>query len=360
MLDISVFLAKSIKMPKKYLFFVSLPYSYSILRPLQEEIWKNGDEVAWFIEEPCDVLLTKQEKQLSTIQQVIDYNPIAVFAPGNHVYDFFPGVKVQVFHGYAMKKRIERIDDHFTIRGWFDIYCTQGPSSTAYFQKLSQEKGFFKIYETGWCKVDPFFKVAPGAPGNPRPLVLYSPTFTKDISSADKLYDTLRGLMATKPWDWLITFHPKLDDPALIAEYRSLVEEFPHVNFQRFNDGLETLRKIDVMLCDSSSIIIEAMLLDKPVVTYRNTHPGKHLIDVNDKDAIGEALERALQRPQELMDEIHQYTLHHEAHRDGQNSRRVLQAVDDFIENYQGKLKPKPLNLVRKLKIRWKVKYFKS
>jgi len=346
------------KMPKRYLFFVSLPYSYSILRPLQEEIRKRGDEAAWFIEKPCEVLLTNDEEQLHTIQDVLEYAPIAVFAPGNHIYDFFPGVKVEVFHGYAMKKRIEKIDDHFTIRGWFDIYCTQGPSSTEYFKKLEKEKGFFKIYETGWCKVDPFFSVEHKVE-NERPLILYSPTFTKGISSAEALHNTLENLMAIKPWDWLITFHPKLDDPELIEKYRALAANFPNVTFQRFNDGLNTLKKIDVMLCDSSSIIIEAMLLEKPVVTYRNTHPGKHLINVLDKNEIGAALEKAMKRPENLMQEIRKYTLHHEAHRDGKNSERVLLAVDDFIENYQGKLKPKPLNLVRKLKLRWKTKYFK-
>jgi len=347
-------------MGKHYLFFVSLTYSFSILRPLQDEIWRRGDDVAWFIEDSCESWLTENEKQLKTIQEVIDYNPIAVFAPGNFVYDFFPGVKVAVFHGYAMKKRIEKIDDHFTIRGWYDIYCTQGESTTPYFKELEKKYGFFKVYETGWCKVDPFFdKAASHTDQRENPTVLYSPTFTKGISSAPFLWETIKQLVETKPWNWIITFHPKLDDPELIQKYKALADTHDNVVFYRSNDGLNTFRKTDVMLCDSSSIIVEYMFLNKPVVTFRNTHPGNHLLDVINENEIGDAIEKALTRPKELMDNIYTYTMHHEPHRDGKNSARVLDAVDDFIENYKGKIKSKPLNLIRKIKQRLKLMYYR-
>ena len=110
-------------MAKHYLLFASLNYAYSILRPLEKEILRRGDEAAWYIEDECDDLLTEGERRLKTFDEVKKYNPIAIFAPGNFIYDFFPGVKVAVFHGYPMRKRIEKIDDHFTIRNWFDIYC---------------------------------------------------------------------------------------------------------------------------------------------------------------------------------------------------------------------------------------------
>lgn len=344
---------------KKYLFFVSLTYSYSILRPLQDEIWRRGDDVAWFVEQSCDSWLTENEKQLKTIQEVIDYNPIAVFAPGNWVYDFFPGIKVAVFHGYSVRKRVEKIDDHFTIRGWYDIYCTQGESSTPYFKELEKKHGFFKVYETGWCKVDAFFdnSAAPIRENN-NPTILYSPTFSKTVSSAPYLWETIKHLVETKPWNWIITFHPKLDNPELIQKYKQLADTHDNVVFNRTNDGLNTFRKADVMLCDSSSIIVEFMLLDKPVVTFRNTHPGNHLLDVLNEDEIGGAIEKAISRPKELMDNIHTYTMAHESHRDGQNSARVLDAVDDFILHYKGKIKSKPFNLIRKIKLRLKVKYY--
>ena len=341
-------------MNKRYLFFASLSYSFSILRPLQEEIRRRGGEAAWFLEPTCEDWLSADERRLHTIEEVMAYDPIAVFAPGNHVYDFFPGVKVQVFHGYAMNKRADRIDDHFTIRGWFDIYCTQGPSSTPYFRELEKKHGFFKVYETGWPKVDPFFTAPPEAPRE-RPAILYAPTFSRHITSAPALHDTIEEMVRTRPWDWIVTFHPKLDDQELIARYRALAEKYPHVSFHRSNDGLPTFRKIDAMLCDSSSIIVEVEMLDKPVVTFCNTTPGPYLIDVLHPQEVAPALERALSRPPELLAAMQAYTAHHEAHRDGHNSARVLDAVDDFIAHYRGKIKPKPLNLIRKVKIRRKL-----
>jgi hypothetical protein len=101
------------------------------------------------------------------------------------------------------------------------------------------------------------------------------------------------------------------------------------------------------------------MLFNKPVVTYNNTSAGKHLINVSDVNDIEQALEEALTYPKELMDEMRKYTLMHESHRDGQNSARILDAVDDFIENHQQHIKSKPLNLFRKLKTRLKVRYWK-
>ena len=67
----------------------------------------------------------------------MDYQPIAVFAPGNYIYDFFPGVKVSLFHGYPINKRGDEKDDHFSVRGWFDVYCTQGETSTLPFKAVS-------------------------------------------------------------------------------------------------------------------------------------------------------------------------------------------------------------------------------
>lgn len=345
--------------PKKYLLFVTLPYAYSILRPLEHEIRRRGDSAAWFIEADCPVALEEGEVHLKTIREAVDYNPVAVFAPGNYIPDFFPGVKVALFHGYAIQKRIEAVDDHFTVRGWFDIYCTQGPSSTPYFKELERQYGFFRVYETGWPKADTYFSPETQfRPRNDRPVILYPPTFTRNVCSAPHLMKEIELLAKTKPWDWIITFHPKLTDPDIIAGYKRIAAENDNVTFFEGPDKMPLLQRADAMLCDSSSIILEFMFLDKPVVTFRNSHPGPHLIDVDRPEKIGPALERALSRPEELMREIRAYTMHHEPHRDCRCSARVLDAVDDYIARGHAGLKRKPLNLIRKWKLRRQMRYY--
>lgn len=337
---------------KRYLLFAAHNYAYEMLRPIQEEIRKRGHEAAWWLEPTCPNRLADGERLLTTFQEVKEYDALAVFVPGNYVYPDFPGIKVAIFHGYAIRKRRAKKDDHFNIRGWFDIYCTQGPTSTPEFEALARKHRFFKVYETGWPKIDSIFgRPLPPIPERKRPTVLYAPTFSKSITSAYVLLPVIDRMAEEKPWDWIITFHPKLDDPELIAGYCDMAARHPNVDFRMVNKGVETFRESDVLLADSSSLIVEYMMLGLPVVTYRNTNPGSELLDVTDTSEIASAIEKALTRPAALMAEIERYTMAHDPHRDGRNSARVLDAVDDFTTNYQGRLPRKPLNLLRRFKL---------
>lgn len=82
---------------KRYLFFVSLSYAYPILRPIQSEIWRRGDDVAWFFTSPCDQYLQEGEKQLKTIKEVIEYNPIAVLPRVTRYMTSFPELRSKFF-----------------------------------------------------------------------------------------------------------------------------------------------------------------------------------------------------------------------------------------------------------------------
>lgn len=392
---------------KKYVFFCEVEYSYPILRPLQDEIRRRGDEVCWFLEKKCPNKLREDERQLPAIRDVIAYKPLAIFSAGNYIYDFFPGVKVNVFHGYPVSKRNLPIDDHFRLRGWYDLLCTSGPNSTLPFQHLSDEYGYFKVYETGWVKADLYARAMQKAEalrdarqkadgGASKPVseqqgagagstneewgstnaearhantetvsdsrakkshrILFGSTFSKNITCAPVMAPVIEQMAKQKPWRWLLTLHPLMPEDVR-QQYLELAARYPNVEYKE-SVTPEDMMQTDVLLCDSSSIIVEYMLLNKPVVTYRNTQPGPHLLNVTNLEDIPAAIETALLRPQKQMTAIKEYIARREAHLDGHNCERVLDAVDDFVLRWQGNLKPKPRNLFRKLKLRLRVGYF--
>lgn len=344
-------------MKKRYLLFASYDYAYHILRPLQDEIRRQGHEVRWFLEDTCPDRLLDDEIRLTTFRQVKEYAPLAVLAAGNIIYDFFPGVKVNLLHGYNIPKRLNRPDNHYRVRGWFDMYCSQGPRNTPGFLEREKRMRFFKTYETGWCRVDEFFrKDAVIDLPRDRKCVYYATTFTQGVSSAPQMLDVIDRLASEKPWDWIISFHPLLRNPQLIKGYTDMAARHDNVRFLDGYRGLPTLARADVMLCDNSSIILEMMLTGKPVVTFGNNVPGPYLIDCTETSQIGDALEKAISRPPELMKAIDDYVAGFEAHRDGHNSERVLAAVDDFVANHKTHMKRKPVNFFRKLKLRWKLR----
>lgn len=199
-----------------------------------------------------------------------------------------------MFHGYANRKRFEAVDDHFTIRGCFDIYCAQGPSSTPVFKELERKYGYFRAYDTGWPKADLYFTPEmQRLPQNERPVILYSSTFTRGLTSAPLLAEEVERLVAEKPWEWIFMFHPMLD-PAVSSRYERIAATYGNAHYVGNTFDMEPLRRADVMLCDSSSIIIEFMFLNKPVVTFRNSHPGPYLLDVREPQEVGPAIEWAL------------------------------------------------------------------
>ena len=90
----------------------------------------------------------------------------------------------------------------------------RGPSSTPYFKELEKKYGFFRVYETGWPKADTYFSPeVQRKPQNDHPVILYPLTFTRNVCSAPHLMAEIDRLAKIHPWDWVITFHPKLTDP---------------------------------------------------------------------------------------------------------------------------------------------------
>jgi len=340
----------------RYLLFASELYALAILRPLQAAIRARGAEAAWFFERDAPAAhLRSDELRLPTVQAVMDWKPEAVFVPGNWVPQFFPGLKVEVFHGFSVGKRSES-RGHFRIRGSFDLYCTQGPDTTAPFRELAGRHGYFRVEETGWPKLDPLFADRYPSRANARPVVMFASTFTESITSARALKATIAAAAQSGDWQWLVTLHPKMA-PDVVDAYRAL--QGPNLSFAMTDDILELYAGSDVLLSDTSSVVPEFLTQVKPVVTFRNRRPGPQLIDVQSETEVLPALEHALSRPPELMRAIHDYVQRIHPYRDGRSSERVLAATDAATSAGRAGLRRKPWNLWRRLQARKRLDYWR-
>ena len=340
----------------KYLFFVTKPYSFSILKPIQDSITEsNSGTVKWFAASSA-VNFSSPGDQLKSNGAVRDYNPDVVLVPGNIVPHYWPGLKVQVFHGLD-----EEVKGFYNITGFFDLYCTTGPVMTENFLKIAKQKKHFLVKETGWPKLDPVYKNEWGFSDQKDqlikqyklipelPVILYAPTFPPKYTSAPDLLDSINKLKNCK-YNWIIKFHSLMD--------QSIRERYKKLDGNNFRvvDELNILPFMagsDIMITDTSSVAYEFLHFNRPLITYQAIARRDKGINIQDPSELSPAIERSLNDPNEFsqnrescLQDIHPYF-------DGNSSNRVLKGIADILANgLQNDLKQKPQNFIRKYQIR--------
>lgn len=112
------------------------------------------------------------------------------------------------------------------------------------------------------------------------------------------------------------------------------------------------------MFADTTSAIQEFLLQKKPVVTFNHTLKHDYLIQINQVESIETAFNKALSNPENLLQNIELYINELHPYSDGKSSARVVDATISFLQKDRSYLKQKPLNLIRKFKIRKRLRYF--
>lgn len=341
-------------MQYKFLIYISHSYAIPIGNPLEKEINRRGDEVFWFSDHnEGKMALVDKECQLQTIQEVINYKPHIILAATDNVPDFIEALKVQVFHGFLTHKRPEKNNSeaHFRIRGFFDLYCTQGPSTTAKFRYLSNKLKHFDVVETGWSKVDPLYPLKNNKNNKDKPTIIIASTFTIRLSLAynNLVYEKIKVLSKAGTFRFIAVLHPKIP--------KTIVEKWKQLNSENFTfvdttDLIPLFVKSDVMFSDTTSAIQEFLLQKKPVVTFNHTMNHEYLININDVNDIEKSLYEALKKPNEIIQKIESFIKKLHPYNDGKSSHRVIEESINFLHKDKSYLKPKPLNIIRKFKIR--------
>lgn len=329
----------------KYLLFLTKNYSYSILRPLYDAILQQDNaEVYWFSTKP-ERFDINGENWLESNEAVIKYNPDAVFAPGNVIPSAWPGLKVQLFHGLGEEKQ-----GHYRKNGLFQMYCTPGPFITKKF--LNNNNGRYIVEETGWPKLDNISRVRRNRKvtfKNEYPIILYAPTFSRKLTSANSLLNQIVALKK-RDYNWIVKFH-ELMDMEIVAKYKGLQNDKFVVSDS--TDILPLMSESDLMLTDTSSVAYEYLFFDKPIVTFNTKTRHDKGINILKADDLEGAIIRALSNPAEFKENREFYISELHPYRDGKSSQRVLEAVNRVLENgYRPLNKYNPIYLLSRWKTR--------
>ena len=345
-----------------YLLFGTERYALPILQPLADALQAAGHRVhAWFVAGAQGATLRGPVRTIADAREAVALQPHAVFSAANWVPTFVSGAKVQLFHGFNVEKR-DAARGHFRVRGLFDLYCTQGPATTAPFAALAAREGHFKVVETGWPKLDPVFRGddpladAWRRDAGGRPVVMFASTFTERLSAAPHLFDAIAAQVAGGERFWLLTLHPKCPE-ALFQRYRGLCG--PNAAFVDTVDLVSAQRAADVLVADTTSVVSEFVVQRKPVVTFRNRVPKPHMLDFDDPSRLGDILSQAFDPSAPLLAALAAYADDIHPRRDGLSSQRVMAATEALIEGRLGPLRHKPWgSLLRRLQIRRDLGYW--
>lgn len=346
-------------MKKRYVFFVNAAYCYSIFRPLQEKIWHEGNEVAWFFAKDIPKKVLPNETLLTNEKEVKEFAPDVIFGAADWIPYYLPGLKVMLFHGLSINKRDTKNNAHFNVRGWYDLYCTHAEQDTYTFNQLAEKHKNFYVKKTGWPKLDSLFlrKIEQTKQSKKNINTLFfASTFSPSITAAPAVADELKRISRLPEWKVIATLHPLMAQD-VVNKYLSMQDE-SFIFLQPDADLYDAMAQADIMLCDTSSIMYEFMFLDRPVVTFRTRNLGPFLKDTQKVTDILPTLEALTEDATEQLSQAEQVCKSLHSYKDGESSQRVLRAVDEVLEQGLSKLKRKPLNLLRKLKLRKRLGYW--
>lgn len=337
----------------KSILFCENPYAFSVLAPIRDVLKTKGYDLLWFLPEKLKAEFPYPEENYTTsINKLIEYKSDAIFVPGNEVPHFLRGVKTQVFHGLGGEKK-----GHFRIRHYFDLYLTQGPYFTDRFNKLKTKYKDFEVTETGWSKLDVYGKninlydtdkTSLIEKHKAKYILLYAPTFSPSLTSAPILIKEIEALALNKEYLILIKFHDLMHGD-LIAIYKALVKKYENIVFIEDRNILKYLLISDLMISDTSSVVYEFLLLDKPVITLNARSPKSAWENMKSANMLTDCVQKNLQvdpfanKRAQIIADYHPY-------QDGNSSLRMVEAVEAYIHK-NGVPEKRKLSFFRRYKV---------
>jgi len=334
----------------KTILFCNLPYAFSILKPLADELESRGYEYLWYVDSSLNENFPyKDMPKTTSVKDLERFQSDAIFVCGNDVPYWLRGVKVQIFHGLAGEKK-----GHFRIRDYFDLYLTQGKYFTDRFKALAKKHKNFEVIETGWCKLDKLYTILDETKVkktellkkyDAKKMVLYAPTFSPSLTSAVALEKVIEKLANQEDILLIIKFHDKMKQ-----ELKELYQKMNSVLIIEADDITESLQMADLMISDSSSVVYEFTLLDKPVITLNSISENIDWCNVHSADEVYSSVMEVLNGHDDYAQNRKNTIALYHPYSDGKSAERMVDATEKYIEEHGVPLERK-ISLLRKYKM---------
>lgn len=337
----------------KVILFCQNNYAYGILEPIKKVLKLKDDDYLWFISKKLfNDFPFKSDPHTCLISDLENYNSDVIFVPGNEIPYYIRGLKTQIFHGLAGEKK-----GHFRIRHYFDLYLTQGPYFTEKFNAFKAKYKNFNVIETGWPKLDIYgkektqynpYKKELLETHNAKKVILYAPTFSPKLTSAPFLIEQIKQLAVNPEYVILLKFHPLMAQE-WIDIYQDLANIIPNIIFQNEKNIIKFLLISDLLISDTSSVIYEFLLLDKPVITFKNISKNIRWENSNDYDKLISLVKNNIEEDSFANSRTYIYQQFHPFN-DGKSAERMVETTRAYID-LNGVPNRRKLSFLRRSKI---------
>lgn len=337
----------------KFILFCQNAYAFGIIAPIRDILVKEEHEYVWYISKKLlSIFPFNEEPHTTSILDLQLFKSDAIFVPGNEIPYYLRGLKVQIFHGLAGEKK-----GHFRIRHYFDLYLTQGPYFTKRFIELSEKHKDFDVIETGWPKLDVFANDKQKYQEEKKELlneyatdkiILYAPTFSPSLTSASELIEDIENLATETDYIIIVKFHD-LMETKLVDTYKLLAEKHKNIVFKEDKNIIKFLILADLLISDTSSVIYEFLLLDKPVLSFNSISEHITWDNLTTKGTLTKQVKRNLSEDLYSKQRTALNELYH-PYSDGKSAERMVNAVKNHIL-MNGVPEHRKLPLFRKIKM---------
>ncbi len=342
----------------KTILFCTKEDSFNILKPLADELIKEKDEYIWYITPKLfDKFPYKNMMHTNSIKYLDEFRADVIFTPEEIVPYWLHGLKVHIFNSLIVDE-----DRYKEMINYFDLYLTPGPKFTKIFEQLAEKYKSFHVIETGWTKLDTLFNMTNDdiiswerdnllKKYGVKYIVLYAPSQNLKLTSAIKLKEIITKLSLRGDILFMVKFDRDMKKE-IIEEYREIKSS--NILILEDDNISKYMHIADILISDTTSLVYEFILLDKPVltvetklkdITWSNQAAGGIFLNVV------RTLEnriKTINRRGKTIKEYHPYS-------NGESAKRAINLTKEYIKDIKIPNERK-LSFFKKLKIKSKFK----